>query len=91
MPEWALNAMDRGQFFKEALEKISTLESAIAKQDSDSELLNAFDVKIMSSLGETYKHRDDICDLIERKDIPIRELIRQVELLDWIKNTTTGT
>ena len=70
---------------------VSLLEAVIAKQDSDSELLNAFDVKIMSSLGETYKHRDDICDLIERKDIPIRELIRQVELLDWIKNTTTGT
>jgi len=42
MPEWALNAMDRGQFFKEALEKISTLESAIAKHESDSELLNLY-------------------------------------------------
>jgi len=50
MPEWALNAMDRGQFFKEALEKISTLESAIAKHESDSELLNLYKQALTKSV-----------------------------------------
>jgi len=69
MPEWALNAMDRGQFFKEALEKISTLESAIAKQESDSDIIDwiianrpSFSTTLkamyVSKTGERYQGKD---------------------------------